>query len=81
VEVAIHFIQNTGIWNDISDCQIHYLLCGATVSTTALWASGGSGVNSVPFQIWIIKFLQEGLWHYYTALSKVTGLRLTDQPG
>jgi hypothetical protein len=81
VEAAIHSIQDTGIWNDISDCQIYYLLCGATVSTTVLWASGGPGVNSVPFKIRIIKFLQEGLWHYYTALSRVTGLRLPDQPG
>ena len=81
VEAAIHSIQDTGIWNDISDCQIYYLLCGATVSTTVLWASGGPGVNSVPFKIRIIQFLQEGLWHYYTALSRVTGLRLPDQPG
>jgi hypothetical protein len=52
-----------------------------TVSTTNLWVCGGPAVNSIPFQIRIIKFLQEGLWHKYAALSRVTGLILPDKPG
>jgi uncharacterized protein YtpQ (UPF0354 family) len=50
VEAAIRSIQDTGIWNDISDCQIYDVLCGATVSTTDLWASGVQELTRFPFR-------------------------------
>jgi hypothetical protein len=64
-------------WSNRTEEELAALLCGATISTIALWKwRGVSGINFIPYEIRMIKFLRKILWVYHDALQRITSTDL-----